>query len=293
MNISKDKYKCLDVLLDGKAVKVAADDQFRAWLYDTATPTGGNGITHFDYLNAMFSKMRGQIRSDVIMVSRPMQTLVAKNYQRMVDALCEDWIDDRTGALLQPDGDMFVFHVERAQDEYTHLDSMTEEEQCNGIGILAHVDRRGFLRNAVIVSSRVLRGDEREQIGISDSEGRNRLIMYDTAYQGDAGLQRVIQEFSPMLTTLAFLQYADTEVVHIENGQKKAVTTSNETVQNTTGMPIKYYDSKWVREIIRTSGFLVRGHFRKIRDKQGRMRLIYIHEFQKHGYHRKAAKDIA
>ena len=57
-----------------------------------------------------------------------------------------------------------------------------------------------------------------------------------------------------------------------------------------TNQKIDYYDCNWYTTIVRNEGFNVRGHFRLQPYGVGRKekKLIYIHEFQKHGYVRRA-----
>lgn len=98
-----------------------------------------------------------------------------------------------------------------------------------------------------------------------------------------------------MLYLELFIRFAETEKVVVENGQSKDRKGKLLPVQNYSGLPVTYYDSRWVREIIRTEGFKVRGHFRlqPCKDSNGEWtkKLIYINEYQKNGYHLKAGKD--
>ena len=57
-----------------------------------------------------------------------------------------------------------------------------------------------------------------------------------------------------------------------------------------TNQHIDYYDCTWYTTIIRNKGFNVRGHFRLQPCGKGNRekKLIYIHEYQKHGYVRRA-----
>ena len=58
-----------------------------------------------------------------------------------------------------------------------------------------------------------------------------------------------------------------------------------------TSQRINYFDCTWYTTIVRNEGFKVRGHFRLQpykKDGQWAKKLIYIHEFQKHGYVRRA-----
>lgn len=91
-----------------------------------------------------------------------------------------------------------------------------------------------------------------------------------------------------------FLKYGKTETVVVESGKANRKGKVYE-VKNLCGYPIKYIDSSWVREIVRLEGFKVSGHFRmqpcKV-DGVPTYRLIYINEYEKHGYHRRARKEI-
>ena len=63
---------------------------------------------------------------------------------------------------------------------------------------------------------------------------------------------------------------------------------------NETKSDIVIVDSTWNKMIFRTTGFAVSGHLRLQRHGKGRndVKLIYIEEFEKHGYVRKAKSNI-
>ena len=60
-----------------------------------------------------------------------------------------------------------------------------------------------------------------------------------------------------------------------------------------TPNPVRPYifDSKWYTEICNDEAFKVSGHFRLQPYGDGTRRLIWINEFTKNGYHRKATID--
>ena len=99
-----------------------------------------------------------------------------------------------------------------------------------------------------------------------------------------------------LLAVSIFLKYADVEVVNIYGNQRKALPDKPDVIENKSGVPVKFIDSRWIREIIRTEGFKVRGHFRlqptKNEDGEWTRKLIFINEFEKHGYHRRALKTL-
>ena len=100
-----------------------------------------------------------------------------------------------------------------------------------------------------------------------------------------------------LMDVCIFLKYADVEVVTVYGKQRKVLPDKSDVIENKSGLRIKYIDSRWLREIIRTEGFKVRGHFRlqpmKDEDGEWTRKLIYINEFEKHGYHRRALRELS
>ena len=98
-----------------------------------------------------------------------------------------------------------------------------------------------------------------------------------------------------MLELNIFLKYADTEVLTVYGKQKKYVDNGKDYIDNRSGIPVRHIDSRWLREIIRLEDFKVRGHFRlqPFKDEEGewKKKIIYINEFLKHGYHRRALRE--
>lgn len=91
------------------------------------------------------------------------------------------------------------------------------------------------------------------------------------------------------------LQFVKTEVVII-GGEKSPNKTFIGGIKFLSDLPvaISHYDCSWFREIIRNAEFGVRPHFRLQRCGIGRKdyKLILIKAFVKHGYHRRAKKDL-
>lgn len=88
---------------------------------------------------------------------------------------------------------------------------------------------------------------------------------------------------------LALRKYAKVEVKDLKHG-KKVVHNGTE-YTSTSNVPFEIFDSKWFTEICSDKDFSVRGHFRlqpKKVNGEWTKELIYINEFMKHGYHRKA-----
>lgn len=97
------------------------------------------------------------------------------------------------------------------------------------------------------------------------------------------------------IALMLFKEYAPTETEVLNGHSKINKSVINEKAVNDTGISVKLLDSRWFREIIRTEGFTVSGHFRfqPCKDSNGEWtrKLIYINEFEKHGYHRRALHE--
>ena len=94
---------------------------------------------------------------------------------------------------------------------------------------------------------------------------------------------------------LLLKHYAKVETLYLNGGEKKKDTVTKEKHLNESNLPITILDSTWFNNIIRTSPFGVRGHFRlqPKKDEYGKWikELIYIKPFIKQGYNLKARKN--
>ena len=97
------------------------------------------------------------------------------------------------------------------------------------------------------------------------------------------------------LAVLLLKKFGKVETVLIGGNVRREIDSTGEVVTNKAPFPITYLDCSWLKTIVRTEGFLVRGHFRLQPYGEGRLerKLIYIEPFQKHGYTRTAKKLIA
>jgi hypothetical protein len=97
-----------------------------------------------------------------------------------------------------------------------------------------------------------------------------------------------------VISFLLFKTYADIEYKLIDGIKQKKSIVNGEKIINGTELPIEYIDSTWFVTLIHTEGFKVSGHFRLQPYGKGleKRKLIYINEFEKIGYTRKAKIDI-
>ncbi|MFC0775276.1 hypothetical protein [Terrimonas alba] len=94
------------------------------------------------------------------------------------------------------------------------------------------------------------------------------------------------------LIYLAFYHFAEIEIKIISGGNdaSKRTTLNNEKYVNETVPKIEIIDSNWFTKIIRAGGFSVNGHFRlqPHGNNLTKRKLIWIEDYEKHGYSRKA-----
>lgn len=93
--------------------------------------------------------------------------------------------------------------------------------------------------------------------------------------------------FRTIPITLLFLKYAKIETKELKPGKKE--TFSNDKWINNTRQNITIVDSLWFTTLVNSGAFNVRGHFR-LQPYKDRKELIWISEFEKKGYTRKAKK---
>lgn len=274
MYIDKKRFKSLNIL-DGKPVEIDAKSPLGAWMRDSVYDD--ENASHGEFLNVWMNARIKDIKSNLFSISEPIMKMAFENNERLQKVLLEEMLKPHCGACIMSDGLLYVYEVFDARGANTPL---AEKEQCTWTAVLTIYGRDGKMINACFCANRIDHEGDGTRRMMFDSPTKNMAINYAM--------------FSSFLILLAFLQYADTEKVYIENGQTKSLTRG-ESVKNSSGMKIKYYDSRWIREIIRTEGFKVRGHFRmqpyKINGEWSK-KLIYINEFEKHGYHRRALKDV-
>ena len=95
-----------------------------------------------------------------------------------------------------------------------------------------------------------------------------------------------------VLDYLCLRQWAEVQMGKVSTTVKKDVKKNKKIHTITeTGLDFYTFDSKWYTEISNTESFQVSGHFRLQPYGDGTRRLIWINEFTKHGYHRKATID--
>lgn len=95
-----------------------------------------------------------------------------------------------------------------------------------------------------------------------------------------------------VLDYLCLRQWAEVQLGKVSTTAKKEIKKNKKTqIVIEPGLDYYLFDSKWYTEISNNESFQVSGHFRLQPYGDGTRRLIWINEFTKHGYHRKATID--
>lgn len=92
-----------------------------------------------------------------------------------------------------------------------------------------------------------------------------------------------------------FKHYSSVETKDVAAHKKEYISGEKKPIYNELDRRILYLDSFWFTELVRSEGFSVRGHFRlqpKKKNGEWTKELIWVDTFLKHGYHRRAQKEI-
>ena len=91
---------------------------------------------------------------------------------------------------------------------------------------------------------------------------------------------------------LCLRQWAEVEIAEIKTKQNKTVKSKKKEIIE-DGISYFVFDSRWFTEVCNNNEFIVSGHLRLQPYGDGSRKLIWINEFKKHGYHRKALIEQA
>lgn len=114
-------------------------------------------------------------------------------------------------------------------------------------------------------------------------------------------LKGKVKLYSPLFETMGnlsnilnFMRMVEVEVKEISQRAGRKYNGRDDKYFNESDLHVKIMDSTWFTELIRSEGFKVRGHFRLQPCGQNlcERKLIWIDDFEKNGYHRRAQKDI-
>lgn len=206
----------------------------------------------------------------------------------------------------------FFSVMEKSEDAFTpfHNDIL---EECDGESGVVHAP---YLMKGAILLYSVDGGKLSVWVVLNQKQGEQNIIApstYISVFPKDktkgAGHQLVIDYipliqgcFEPpiplythaftILTYLCLRKWAEVEIAEIKTKVKKEVKKGKKSIVITEdGLSYFTFDSKWYTEVCNNNDFNVSGHFRLQRYGDGSRKLIYINEFVKHGYHRKALID--
>ena len=238
-------------------------------------------------LRKLLSVLISEGRRNIFTLSESIQKLLGPNREKLMDAYWKDpQKESFSGAYIEtqmaiPSIELFRFTPSRAIHPKTGI-----EEDC------LYYSFASVQGNNTVISMGVI---ELFYEGNNDYYVRPHISTVNTE-ERDQEVNNCVNYMLYLLNGCTFLKYADVEVINIYGNQRKLLPDKSDVIENKSGVRVQYIDSKWIREIIRLEGFKVRGHFRlqPVKDEDGEWtrKLIYINEFEKHGYHRRALKVL-
>lgn len=206
----------------------------------------------------------------------------------------------------------FFIVMEKSEDAFTpfHNDILEECEGESGVvsapylmkgSLLLYAIENGKLSVWVVLNQK---HDEQRIVAPStyisvypkdNTKGVGHQLVIDYISLIDGCLEPPIPLYTHAFTILTYLclrKWAEVEVVEMKTMVKEEVKKNKKTIVVTKeGLSYFTFDSKWYTEVCNNNDFNVSGHFRLQPYGDGSRRLIYINEFVKHGYHRKALID--
>ena len=212
----------------------------------------------------MWPELQPAYSSKIEIVSMNFFLALERSYDAFLKPeLFEEVVGEFNGTLILPSGEAICYRFDMAQP---------------------HWDEKGQLRYGIA-------GD-----AIRIAQDGNRLVLAvvdDRAY--DAVNAKIIDRhcedaegiFDIIIVYSLFKRYAKINTVDAKSIKRPK---ADEPEVKTTINGIKYLDASWYTTIIRSEGFGVKGHFRlqPYGPKRTEKKLIYINEYQKHGYIRRA-----
>jgi hypothetical protein len=122
---------------------------------------------------------------------------------------------------------------------------------------------------------------------------RYSFLTKDFLYSGDHDFAENPEKHNFVVQLLAYLYYGEITKKELPPKTEIKLSTFSKIV-NHTKIHLTFVDSLW-KQRISTDGFKVRGHFRlqPIGEARLNKKLIWIEEFKKEGYNRKATREIS
>lgn len=259
MRLNKNTYPAYMLLEQGDTIHVPIDKL----IIDHVREAGENEISCLMQFSKAMDKMFKQAEKRYY-ITEPFKQAITAAYPKIKDGLKQfNDIPTDCGILFTNGG--FTLYLSNPTDKKLKL--------------IAY----GFTRNALTTFA-FLTTDNRFG-GVACS-----LTPEGKPHSDDAFLQEYI---NGVLTAIYFIHNCETEQRVVK--PKEKYRSGGEKHFNESNTPFVILDCKWFTELVRDTPFHVRGHLRWQAHGEGkRMRkLIWIDDFEKKGYHRRATKESA
>ena len=204
----------------------------------------------------------------VMVVSDAFMDAAKKSKKQLAELLKEDLVLGKhvkfTGSIIIKNS-VFLYYLDFMHGEA----EIVQLFQFHKDGCLYMYDGMGNTDKSDLVTA----GDPNESYFTDKSKAKTWLS--DTSFE--------------ILLLMYFKKYAQVETV--ESKARTKIHAQGCKYLNETDLDIEYLDSKWFTSLVNSKGFKVGGHFRlqpKKKEGEWTKELIWINDFEKKGYNRKA-----
>lgn len=258
MRLNKNTYPAYSLLEEGRLIELQIDHL----LFTEFFKTDGNDLNRLgDFMRAI-EAMYGSVGNRYY-ITEPFKDAINTAYPKIIEG--EKHIHDipnDCGIIFTNNG--FTLYLSNPADKQVKLMAF------------------GFTRNALTTYA-FLTNDLRYGGVVANLDANGQ------PFNDDDYLNSYINS---LLTAIYFIHNCETEQKVLKPKEKHRA--NGEKHYNESNSNVVILDCKWFTELIRDTPFHVRGHLRWQVCGEGRKRrrLIWIEEFEKKGYHRKATKEV-
>jgi hypothetical protein len=265
MKISKNNYRILELLKSG-------DDLIPSFGIKSFPQNSEKIKKNYKYYNNIFSLLKKSVieKNKIVCISKPFFKAFDEN-KKVAEKLwnLRNEVESEIGVLLVPDNLSYFYYI----------DNNKELEKVSCIVFLFSNDTfLSFLELSYYYDS-----IKSENIMYINKAHSFDTIENDESYNVTYTIQIVI-------SYILFKEYAEVELKYLDGKSTKRSNLNNEKIVNEIKFPIEYIDSTWFTTIVHSESFKVSGHFRlqPYGEKLAKRKLIYIEEYEKNGFIRKA-----
>jgi hypothetical protein len=237
-----------------------------------------NDFNFIQELRENFKIFAQKFASNVELLSKPFNdTMVLAKDKMIADDLWNS-VEYSTGTILNFIGFNLCYYIEP-------IDKMDESTGLIFYNEMFYM----FLGDVLVLYALNWKGTSRAWCSKRLEDVFSRLMPNST--KAEKWHESHLHYKTALIALINFIKYAPIEVKNLPNKSKTKDILCK--YVNDTDVKIKVLDSKWFTTLVKSDAFKVRGHFRlqpKKKEGEWTKELIWINEFEKHGYTAPARK---